>query len=519
MKDEPFKILIVDDNQLNLEKIKAVLATKNYILFTAIDGRSALKTVAKYPFDLLLLDVIMPGMDGFEVCERMHKNEKTAQIPVIFLTAQTDSESIKKGFETGAVDYLVKPFNETELLARVQNHLELKRSREISILAKETAERALLYKSEFLANMSHEIRTPINGIIGMSEFLANTELTSRQEEYVRIIRSSANSLLNLINDILDFSKLEARKIEMEQIDFDLTEIVEDTIKSISFKTTDKGLSLTLDMDSRISQVVVGDPTRLRQIILNLLSNAVKFTEKGGINVKLDLMGRTKNTQKIKFRIIDTGIGISDEGKKKLFKSFSQVDASTTRTYGGTGLGLAISWSLVEMMGGDIGVESEIGNGSVFWFTVVLKKSKMERLSKKNGTDQSNMKTIKTPKLNILLAEDNMVNQKVASIHLQKMGHNVIVANNGKLAIEKFKENSYDIVLMDVQMPEMDGFESTKRIRQFEKEQKIQDKTPIIAMTANAMRGDKEKCIMAGMDDYISKPFTAESLMKILIKFI
>ena len=453
-------------------------------------------------------------MNGFEVCTRLKKNPATSGIPVIFLTGQMDAESIMKGFEVGAVDYLAKPFNKVELLARVKNHLELKRSREELVKAKEAAENALKYKSEFLANMSHEIRTPINGIIGMSEFLAQTDLSPKQDEFVRIIRSSANSLLNLINDILDFSKLEAGRVELEHIDFDLHELITDTVKSIEFKAREKNLWVKHDIDPKIPQAANGDPTRIRQVLLNLLSNAIKFTTQGGISVKSSLIAEADNFDRIRFDVIDTGIGISEEGRKKLFKSFSQVDASTTRTYGGTGLGLAISKSLAEMMEGEINVESEPGKGSDFWFSAKLQKSDPEILKKKS-TNEFIYMSAESPKLKILLAEDNIVNQKVAMIHFQSLGHEVEVAKNGKIAVEMFESKNYDVIFMDVQMPEMDGFEATQAIREIEKNSGNNTKIPIIAMTANAMQGDKERCLAAGMDNYISKPFTAGSLLKIL----
>ncbi len=517
MSDKPIHILIVDDNQLNLEKLRELLSEKKYILSMANDGRSALKTAIKQPFDLMLLDVIMPGMNGFEVCAKMKKNEIAAQIPVIFLTGKTDTESIKKGFEAGAVDYVAKPFNKVELLARVHSHVELKRSREEAYLAKLVAEDALKYKSEFLANMSHEIRTPINGIIGMSEFLSNTKLNENQDEYVRIIRSSANSLLNLINDILDFSKLEAGKIDLEYLDFDLYEHIDDTVKSMSFKTEEKGLEIKKDIAPDVPQAINGDPTRLRQVLLNLISNAIKFTEKGNVTVKVGLDEMMGERCKIKIEVIDTGIGISNVGKQRLFKSFSQVDASTTRNYGGTGLGLVISKSLSEMMGGKISVESDFGKGSNFWFTVDVGISKIENIERAKEENVDNIK-LKNKNLNILLAEDNLVNQKVASIHLEKLGHHVDVAVNGIAAFEDYKAKPYDLIFMDIQMPEADGYESTRLIRNYESQNDLAIKTPIIAMTANAMKGDKEKCLAAGMDDYISKPFTAKALKETLNKY-
>jgi len=519
MNKKPIKILIVDDNQLNIEKLKILLHEQNYRFTSENDGRTALKTAAKEPFDLMLLDVIMPGMDGFEVCYRMKKNKNTAQIPVIFLTGQTDPESIRKGFEAGAVDYVAKPFNKIELLARVRSHIELKKSREESIIARQLAEDALKYKSEFLANMSHEIRTPINGIIGMSEFLDNTKLDAKQAEFVHIIRSSANSLLSLINDILDFSKLEAGKIELEYLDFDLYEHIDDTLKSMTFKAEEKKLKLYQIIDPDVPQAINGDPTRLRQVLLNLISNALKFTENGSVTVRVsldELMAEEKKC-KIKFEVIDTGIGISNHGLQLLFRSFSQVDASTTRNYGGTGLGLVISKTLSEMMGGNIGVESIPDKGSTFYFTIIAGISKME-LVEKSRQDETFIEQIPMRNLHILLAEDNLVNQKVAGIHLSKLGHKVDVASNGLAAYQAFKANTYDLIFMDIQMPEADGFESTALIRKYEKHTTPNIKTPIIAMTANAMKGDKERCIEAGMDDYISKPFTANALKEILSKY-
>lgn len=517
MTNKPIKLLVVDDNQLNLSQLKLLLNDEDYNITTITKGRDALKLAAKEPFDLMLLDVIMPDMDGFEVCARMKKNTITAQIPVIFLTGQTDMESIKKGFQAGAVDYVAKPFNKIELIARVKSHLELKRSREELEVAKQSAEEALVYKSEFLANMSHEIRTPINGIIGMSEFLDNTKLDEKQAEFVRIIRSSANSLLNLINDILDFSKLEAGKIELENLDFDLYEHIEDTLKSMTFKAEEKGLQLKQIIQPDVPRALNGDPTRLRQVLLNLISNALKFSEKGCVTVKVSLLDKIDDNCIVKIEVIDTGIGISPEGMQRLFKSFSQVDASTTRNYGGTGLGLVISKSLSEMMGGKISVESELGKGSNFWFTIKMGISKMELVEKlrqeESSTDDHEMK-----KLTILLAEDNLVNQKVASIHLEKLGHTVKVANNGIAAFKAFKSSEFDLIFMDVQMPEADGYEATGLIRNEERKKNAGKRIPIIAMTANAMKGDKEKCIEAGMDDYISKPFTAKALKEILSKY-
>ena len=515
-KNQP-KILVVDDSELNLKKLCSLLGEKDFEITTITDGRTAVKAAAKGDFDLMLLDIIMPGMDGFEVCSRLKKNARTSGMPVIFLTGQTSPESIRKGFEAGAVDYVAKPFNRAELLARVQNQIDLKRSREEAHQARLAAEEALRYKSVFLANMSHEIRTPINGIIGMSEFLDSTTLDSKQAEYVHIIQSSAQSLLNLINDILDFSKLEAGKIELENLDFDLHDHVKVTLKSVNFMADEKGLKLRLIIEKDVPHSVNGDPTRLRQVLLNLISNALKFTEKGSITIHVSAENDSGDGHHIKFEVIDTGIGISQEGINRLFKSFSQVDASTTRNFGGTGLGLVISKSLSEMMGGKIGVQSTLGKGSTFWFTIRVQSSNHDLVAKPGRAGMS-PDTVEMPALKILLAEDNFVNQKVAGIHLEKLGHTVEIATNGLAAFEAYKNNDYHLIFMDIQMPEADGFESTRLIRRWEAMQKNKQRIPIIAMTANALKGDKEKCIGAGMDDYISKPFTAKALKETLRKY-
>jgi CheY-like chemotaxis protein len=322
----------------------------------------------------------------------------------------------------------------------------------------------------------------------------------------------------LINDILDFSKLEAGKIEIENLDFDLFEHIDDTVKSMVFKAEEKKLTIENNIAANVPRVIKGDPTRLRQVLLNLISNAIKFTEQGGVTINISLVEALANHQCIlRFEVCDSGLGISEEGLQRLFKSFSQVDASTTRNYGGTGLGLVISKSLVEMMDGKIGVESELNLGSKFYFTIQVGMSSLEVL-RRNMPKPICIDEVKTPRLRILLAEDNLVNQKVASIHLENLGHCVHLASNGMEAFEDFKNKDYDLIFMDIQMPEADGFQSTALIREYEKQTSKPSKIPIIAMTANAMKGDKEQCITAGMDDYISKPFTAVAIQAILRKY-
>jgi CheY-like chemotaxis protein/nitrogen-specific signal transduction histidine kinase/HPt (histidine-containing phosphotransfer) domain-containing protein len=388
------------------------------------------------------------------------------------------------------------------------------RDMEESLTKAEAANKA---KGDFLSNMSHELRTPMNGVLGMASLLAETPLNDEQKEFVSTINSSGESLLMLLNDILDFSKIEAGALVLEHIAFNFTEALHKTTSLLRSQAEKKGIDLRLDCEANVPPYMWGASGRIRQIIMNLLSNAIKFTERGYVRVSVRLQ-EIDGGDRLYVTVEDTGTGIPSDKLGTIFEKFTQADSTITRKYGGTGLGLTITKQLVELMGGEMGVESAEGKGSSFWFTIPYKPAQAIDIRVQSVERTMRCQAVETlhpiGDAKVLLVEDYHVNLVFAEKLLRKFGFKHIdTAENGVQAIEKYRTNTYDMIFMDCQMPELDGYQATQKLRLLEEGTPVH--TPIVAMTANAMMGDREKCLKAGMDDYLSKPLRAEHLKHIL----
>ena len=526
------KILVVDDVPGKLMAIEAVLQNLEQTVVAVSSGAEALRQLLADDFAVILLDVNMPGLDGFETAALIRQRKRSEHTPIIFLTAFADDAYADRGYALGAVDYLLTPASPEVLRAKVSVFVDLfhkseqvRRQADQRVqLAQEQAarveaERASLAKSQFLTNISHELRTPMTAIIGMTDLALLEELSSGVREYLSAVKTNAHLLLELLNEILDVSKLEAGKLTLESAPLRLRRVVDDLDHTFGHRAREKGIRFEAHVDQDVPDHLIGDSLRLRQVIVNLLTNAIKFTERGRVALDVRLQSSCDREAWVRFAVSDTGIGISPEDQERIFAPFTQVDASATRRHDGAGLGLAISAELIRTMGGIRAIRSAPGKGSEFSFTVplLIDRGKLDepppaQLAAARRTPNALLDGLApSPPLRVLLAEDTRTNQVLVTRALGKRGHHVQVADDGKTALAFAKGDRYDVILMDLQMPGMDGFEATAAIRALAGH----DQPPIIALTAHTMVGDRERCLAAGMEGYLSKPIDLRQLIEVV----
>ncbi|QIZ72305.1 response regulator [Oxynema aestuarii] len=540
------KILVVDDLPDNLRLLSELLVNRGYEVRMAPEGEIALANVIRFVPDLILLDIKMPGLSGYEVCARLKKNPKTRDIPIIFLSALNEVEDKVKAFKVGGEDYITKPFQAEEVIARIEHQLEI-RSLQQQIVAQqkelethnhrllgeieerkkaeEKAKSALQAKSLFLANMSHELRTPLNAILGFSKLLDRAcTLGSEQKEYTQIVIQNGEYLLSLINEILDLSKIEAGRATLNLSDFDLYCFLSDLKNLLSIQASRKGLPLVFDCGFDLPQYVKTDKVKLRQILINLLGNGIKFTKTGRVILRVrsvsspDRATCDRDRCFLHFEIEDTGPGIAKEELEKLFQIFEQT-ASGRQAQEGTGLGLAISRSFVELMGGEIDVSSVVGQGSIFRFQIPVTPSiaptrKLDGAARSPASEEAAIVGLADgePLYRILIVDDTRVNRLLALKLLGELGFEVREADNGSSAIAAWSRWHPHLILMDMRMPQMDGYQASREIRERERTLEGGDRTKIIALSASVLEDRRADILACGCDDFVHKPFEERELL-------
>lgn len=512
-------VLVVGTKDESLDRVTNCLQNAGMQVERAYTGQEGTRMAASLEPEVILLEISLTDTNGIELLEKWQHRSGLSEIPVLLLAGERPGLQEKvEGLRAGAFSYLAKPYGETELLAQVNVLYQLTQTHRKLRLQAAIAEAASKNKSDFLANMSHEIRNPMNGLLGMAEMLGETGLTEMQQSFLDTMRDCGHSLLVLLEDLLDYSRIESGEFRLNPVGFDLINMLNDLFTFLTLSASAKGVELVAEIEEDVPRFICGDSQRLRQILINLVSNATKFTERGGavvVLVQTEII--EENWTSLHFVVCDSGIGIPRDKQEEIFKAYTQADLSVSRRYGGSGLGLAICTQLVNLMNGEIWLKSIPNRGSAFHFTARFALADEADVKRKLQEEKDNRQitNLEMPDriLQILLVEDTAVNKKLVCHLLERLGHFVTVACNGREGLSCFCQKKPDLILMDIQMPVMDGFEAARKIRQIEQEQG--GHVPIIAMTGYASDEDQKRCLDAGMDAFLSKPLIKAELYDIL----